>query len=154
MADVYCEMSALEMDVEDGTTPLIPGLDPPPTANPPPQPLPTPSAAPTRQSNIVNIPSAASTRQSNIVNNATPSAAPTRQSNIVNNPRRPHQYQARRCLLHLVMRCPVCYRVPHQRNPRIFRQDGIRAILALIRDVFGVQLNPRELALFIAGYYA
>ena len=114
MADVYCEMSALEMDVEDGTTPLIPGLDPPPTANPPPQPLPTPSAAPTRQSNIVN------------------------------NPRRPHQNQTRRCLLHLVMRCPVCYQVPHQRNPRIFRQDGIRAIIALIRDVFGVQLNPRE----------
>ena len=124
MADVYCEMSALEMDVEDGTTPLIPGLDPPPTANPPPQPLPTPSAAPTRQSNIVN------------------------------NPRRPHQNQTRRCLFHLVMRCPVCFRVPHQRNLRIFRQDGIRAILALIRDVFGVQLNPRELALFIAGYYA
>ena len=85
------------------------------------------------------------------------------QSNLVNHPRRnqiprmsnratPH-HQSRRCLLHLTNRCPICFR---QRNadPRIFRQDGIRAILDLIFEVFGVRLNPRELALFIAGYYA
>ena len=56
--------------------------------------------------------------------------------------------------IHLVMRCPVCFRAPHHRNPRILRQEGVRAILALIRDVFGVHLSPRELSLFIAGYYA
>ena len=135
MTEVYEEMSSLEMEVEDRTGVLIPGLDPPP---PPP---PAVSAPP---------PTTATTTTAQNTQQA-------RRSNIVNPPRRntmPPPNNHRRCLLHLVMRCPVCFRAPHHRNPRILRQEGVRAILALIRDVFGVHLTPRELSLFIAGYYA
>ena len=130
MSDIYNEMETLEM--EDGEGTLIPGLPPPPT-NP-----------------ATNI------------QNETPPAPPTRQtqrrngSAIANPPRRSNQTNptTRRCLIHLVVRCPICFRTPHHRNPRFFRQEGIRAIITLIREVFGVNLHPRELALFIAGYYA
>ena len=137
MSQVYQEMSSLEMEVEDNRTGvLIPGLDPPP--------------APV-------VPSPTTTASTNTSSPQNPQIPPARRSNIVNPPRRntmPPNNHHRRCLLHLVMRCPVCFRAPHHRNPRILRQEGVRAILALIRDVFGVNLTPRELSLFIAGYYA
>ena len=79
-----------------------------------------------------------------------PRPVPRQTTRITNHPTRRPPYTARRCLLHLVHHCPVCYR-NRRANDRLFRQEGIRAILNLIRDVFGVQLNPRELSLFIAG---
>ena len=133
MSHVYEEMSTLEMEVEERTAILIPGLDPPPP--PPAVSAPPPTTATTNTTRDTQQPT---TRSSNISN-------PPRRNTMPNN-------SNRRCLIHLVMRCPVCFRAPHHRNPRILRQEGVRAIL--IRDVFGVHLSPRELALFIAGYYA
>ena len=138
MSDIYSEMETLE---SEGT--LIPGLPPPPTnpatnltMNPPTDPAMNPTSTPATNDNM------------NPANNFQRRSG----SAITNNPRRNNT--PRRCLIHLVVRCPICFRTPHHRNPRFFRQEGIRAILSLIREVFGVNLNPRELALFIAGYYA
>ena len=117
MSDIYTEMEMLESEAGKGT--LIPGLPLPPT-NP-------------------------------ATNNQIPPAPPTRHpqrrngSAIVNPPRRIIQTNTpRRCLIHLAVRCPICFRTPHHRNPRFFRQEGIQAILTLIREVFGVNLNQEN----------
>ena len=119
---------------------LIEGLNPPPPR--PPTTLPPTAAA-----------------QTNREQSHPPRPRNPNSSAIVNHPRRfNHTHRPpsanRRCLLHLIPRCPICFNRNHNRNPRFLRQEGIRAILALIRDVFGVNLNPRELSLFIAGFYA
>ena len=141
MSDIYTEMETLE---SEGT--LIPGLPPPPTnpatnlaTNPATNPTMTPATNPAMH------PATNPANNSQTLQWRSGSA-------IANHPRRNNT--PRRCLIHLVVRCPICFRTPHHRNPRFFRQEGIRAILSLIREVFGVNLNPRELALFIAGYYA
>ena len=143
--EVYMEMETLETETlgrEAGEGVLIPGLPPPPT-----NPATNPANNPT-SNHATNSPT-------NTPTNPTSNLQRRNGSAIVNTPRRINQPQPpRRCLIHLVVRCPICFRTSHHRNPRFFRQDGIRAILTLIRDVFGVNLNPRELALFIAGYYA
>ena len=114
---------------------LIEGLDPPPTFT-----------FNERQSTATEV-DRQRTNRTNISNHP---RRTINQYRNMNNPRNPNH--GRRCLLHLAMRCPICFN--RARNPRIFRQDGIRAILDLIYEVFGVRLNPRELSLFIAGYYA
>ena len=137
MSEIYSEMETLE---SEGT--LIPGLPPPPT-NPSTNPATDLAMNPTMTP--ATHPATNPAINSQNIQRRSGSA-------IVNNPRRNNT--PRRCLIHLVVRCPICFRTPHHRNPRFFRQEGIRAILSLIREVFGVNLNPRELALFIAGYYA
>ena len=136
MSDIYSEMETLESEET-----LIPGLPPPPT---------NPATSPTMNpANLTTNPTStpATNQNTNTANNYQRRSG----SAITNNPRR---NTPRRCLIHLVVRCPICSQTPHHCNPRFFRQERIRAILALIREVFGVNLNPRELALFIAGYYA
>ena len=138
--EIYMEMETLETETlgREAEGILIPGLPPPPT-NP---------ANNSATNNTTNQPT-------NPPTNSTSNIQRRNGSAIANAPRRINQPQPpRRCLIHLVVRCPICYRTANHRNPRFFRQDGIRAILTLIREVFGVNLNPRELALFIAGYYA
>ena len=141
--EAYIEMRDLEMET------LPAPVTPPATPTDPPTPATT---APTNPPTGILIPGLNQPPARFFPPGPAPQA--THRSNIVNPSRRhaPRQ-QHIRCLLHLTIRCPICHG-NQRRNPRVFRQEGIRAILQLIHDVFGVRLNPRELALFIAGFYA
>ena len=150
--EVYTEMKDLEMDASNGensgplpTPPATPATPISPVCNPPTAVLIEGLNPPPSQQTTFFPATATSNRQ----------LRPHRRqhSNIVNHPNRQPAHMPRRCLMHLVPRCPLCCRNLN-RNTRFFRQEGIRAILALIRDVFGVGLNPRELSLFSAGYYS
>ena len=132
MTEAYDEMRTLEMEVNEEDI-LIPGLPPPPTNTPPQamntEPTTTNTTTEHQQEPIRRIGSAISN--------------PQQRYQEANPQRRYHtNYAPRRCLIHLVVRCLICFQTPHHRNPRFFRQEGIRAIITLIREVFGANLNP------------
>ena len=126
---IYEEMKDLEMETGESvntnlTPPPTPAVTNPPTGtlieglNPPPsRTIFFPQISPqVNQHPQSTSSSAQSTNHPRATRNSTA---------IVNHPRRRDQRQqppVRRCLLHLVPRCPLCTRSPHNRHPRIMKK--------------------------------
>ena len=106
---VFNEMRSLEMETDTGENPL---LTPPATPSTPATPAPNPFATPTAPATGIlieglNPPPTPSSHVSS--NPTTNNHQARRNSAIANHPARHPTYTPRRCLLHLVPRCPVCY---------------------------------------------